>query len=188
MEKIEKWWTNYELINEWRKQNILPNLWKRLDKLTSEVWDIDDALIALNYWEVQNTPYFDYKIRWRRDAKKLRDSMVKYNKELIKIAGLTQTSAGEHLRETDLVSLQNYLEWVINWEINPATQPFTPEQERAYKYLQTIDTTLQDSYWTLPKTWITWSKAWGNTWSFGSGNQAPVETGNQWTRAWGKVI
>lgn len=166
LEKIEKWETDFEIVNEYRGNNKLEFLSKKIDNLTTEVLDIDDALIALSYWDLPNTPYFDYKIRGRRDAQKLANSMSKYNTELIKITSLTQVSAGERLRQEDLTALQDYLNWVIDGRINPAIQAFTPEQERAYKYLQTVDPSLKSTFGTLPASWkISDKNVWNiNTW------------------------
>lgn len=193
IQKLNEWWTEYEDVNDYRALNWLPQIASKLRELSNEVVDIDDALLSLSLWKLPESVYFDYKIRWKKSAEKLRDSMIKYNKELMAITTATHTAAGERLRQEDLIALQNYLTWVINGEIDPATQPFTAEQERAFKYLRTIDPTLQDTFDALPATWRKARKAqkaivaWWNIWTGNVGNENTTGNVNTtwWWTTWG---
>ncbi|MDD3262451.1 MAG: hypothetical protein PHR61_01275 [Candidatus Absconditabacteria bacterium] len=152
IQKLDEGGTEYEDVNDYRALNGLPQIASKLRELSSEVVDIDDALLSLSLGKLPESVYFDYKIRGKKAAEKLRDSMINFNEELIAITTATHTAAGERLRQEDLTSLQKYLNGVINGEIDPATQAFTAEQERAFKYLRTIDPTLQDTFDALPAT------------------------------------
>jgi len=134
---------NYDLT-----KNRLINLSMQLDKLSANVPLFETQNNALKSGTTDITP--DYKIDVARmnksQAKRLLKTIKDYNEKQRKVSNISSDASQEHLKARDMSGLQAYLEWVVNWTINPSVTPFDPKWQDDYNAMVDFDKSWQNDY------------------------------------------
>lgn len=115
----------------------LKNISQNLDKLAADVTLFESHREELINGVADITPVYGLDITKlnKIQSKKLLEITKEFNKAQGKVTENTELFTQEQMRARDLVALQTYLEKVANSEIDPASVPFTAQEQAGYNYL-----------------------------------------------------